>query len=260
MILRSDDGHMQCEAKPPVPQWPEHLKRLAVRLQGDSRSAVQKELGAEIWQLLNLALKRYLAQHCARYQWSSREDLEDIAARKALDLLNRLITGQWDLTDRTAPEITRFIGTIAHNSLLDVVRQSRRRGEIKGEYDDALGPPPEATHNPPPMGRIPAPEELLERREYAQALRRCVAELSGSSQKIWFYRIFLEMPSKQIARHPEIGLKAPHVDVILQRCRKAIRECMSRKGYQPQDMPSGVFVELWKVFRRHGSLAQGGTT
>lgn len=259
-ILRSDDESMTAETQPPVPRWPEHLKHLAARLGTTSGPAAREALGAEAWQLLHLVLRGYLARHSARYSWRSREDLEDLAARKALELLNRLITGQWTLADRSAPEIASFLGTVAHNSLADLIRSNRRRREIGAVYDDDLACDPPANHAPAPMGAPPAPEALLERREYAHALRRCVGELSGRAQRIWFYRIFLEMPSKQIARHPEIGLKAPHVDVILQRCRKAIRECMRRKGYQPQDMPPGTFVELWQIFRRRGSLAQGGTT
>lgn len=255
-ILRSDDESMTAAAQPPVPQWPEHLKRLADRLETTSGPVEREAVGAEVWQLLHLALRGYLTRHCARYHWRSREDLEDLAARKALELLNRLIAGQWIVADRSAPEIARFLGTVAHNSLADLIRANQRRREIGEAYDDDLG----SDATTAPMGKLPAPEVLLERREYAHALRHCVGELSGRAQRIWFYRILLEMPSKQIARHPEIGLKAPHVDVILQRCRKAIRKCMRRKGHQPQDMPPGTFVELWKIFRRRGSMSQGGTT
>ena len=57
------------------------------------------------------------------------------------------------------------------------------------------------------------------------------------------------MPSKDIAVHPELCLKASYVDVLLQRVRQAIRDCMLRKGFEAQDMPPGTFAELWGAFR-----------
>jgi hypothetical protein len=56
------------------------------------------------------------------------------------------------------------------------------------------------------------------------------------------------MRTKEIAAHPRVGLKPGHVDVLMQRARSGIRECMQQKGYQPQDMLPGTFVELWRIF------------
>jgi hypothetical protein len=57
------------------------------------------------------------------------------------------------------------------------------------------------------------------------------------------------MPSKEIALHPEVKLKIGHVDVILQRSREAIRNCMKHKGFETGHMPPGTFTELWLSFQ-----------
>jgi DNA-directed RNA polymerase specialized sigma24 family protein len=92
------------------------------------------------------------------------------------------------------------------------------------------------------------PDVLVERREFAQALRECARRLQPRSRLIWFFRVFYGMSSKQIAVHPEIALQAAHVDVLLQRVRHAVRECMHANGFEPRDMPPGTFTELWKEF------------
>lgn len=89
------------------------------------------------------------------------------------------------------------------------------------------------------------PDNLVERREFTAALRRCAAELDTRSRRIWFLRILCEMSSKKIATHPQVSLGVNHVDVLLYRARRMIRECMSTKGFEPGDMPPGTFIELW---------------
>jgi DNA-directed RNA polymerase specialized sigma24 family protein len=97
----------------------------------------------------------------------------------------------------------------------------------------------------------------VERRDFAQALRGCAEELKPRSRLVWFLRIFCSMSSKEIAVHPEVKIKASHVDVLMQRARDAVRDCMRRKGYKPQDMPPGTFVEIWKTFRMSGHVGAG---
>jgi DNA-directed RNA polymerase specialized sigma24 family protein len=88
----------------------------------------------------------------------------------------------------------------------------------------------------------------VERKEFVEALRHCTERLKVRARFAWFLRVFHEMSSKEIATHPAVRLKVSHVDVLLQRSRKAIRDCMERRGFEPKDMPSGAFVELWQAF------------
>jgi DNA-directed RNA polymerase specialized sigma24 family protein len=89
----------------------------------------------------------------------------------------------------------------------------------------------------------------VERREFARALRKCAEALDARSRLIWFFRVFYSMATKDIAIHPNIDLKTGHVDVLLQRARKAIRKCMQSSGFDPNEIPRGAFAELWSAFR-----------
>ena len=93
------------------------------------------------------------------------------------------------------------------------------------------------------------PDRRLQRKEFVEALRGCAERLEGRARLVWLFRVFCNMPSKEIAAHPEVGLKPGNVDVILQRTRQAMRACMLRNGYEARDMPPGTFVEMWRVFR-----------
>jgi DNA-directed RNA polymerase specialized sigma24 family protein len=68
------------------------------------------------------------------------------------------------------------------------------------------------------------------------------------SRRIWLFRVFYEMPTRDIASHPDISLKPGHVDVLLQRCRETIRDCMRAKGHDLHEIPPGTFIEMWRCF------------
>lgn len=233
------------------PRWPARLKDLCLAL-GSARDGPEREdARGEIWLLLNSSILQYLQFHTARLGKASREDREDIAAQKALGLMSRLEEGLWDVSDRTPSEITGFLSKVARNGLVDLLRETGRRVEPKEDDRpewDVGGSSQESTVN-----RADSPDIQVERKEFASELRRCAEQLSPRSRLVWFFRVFLEMSTKEIAAHPEVGLKTGHVDVLMQRARDAIRDCMHRKGYEPHDMPPGTFVELWRAFRLEGT-------
>lgn len=240
------------------PRWPALLKELSIVLQSPGSRSSSDQARGEVWLILNSAIFRYLRIHAAELEAANREDLEDLAAQKSLDLLRRIVSAEWVLSNRSRAEIASFLSKVARNSLLDLLREGSRwvhaREGESPEWDIGQAARESTVRMTDP------PDIPLERKEFARALRRCVEELSQRSRRIWFLRIFCEMPSKEIAVHPEIGLNASHVDVLLQRCRRAIRDCMRRKGYESRDMPPGTFVELWKVFfDSRGHAAQGGS-
>lgn len=245
------------ESMPDAPRWPAHLQALDQRLDLASGNPPDEDLVGRIWLLLHGALSRYLRLHAARLGGCSLEEQEDIAAQRALMLLQRMTDGQWQPAKRSAREIAGFLSRVAHNALVDRLRSENRfvREDVLDAMASARGSAPlslEATHAPTPPGG-PA-DQAVERREYVEALRECARRLQPRARTIWFFRVFYDMPSKTIAHHPEVGLKPAHVDVLLQRCRAAIRTCMREKGHQPQDMPPGTFAELWTAFRCEGPV------
>ncbi len=220
---------------------------LCQELRAPANECARDAARGEVWELLNSVISRYLRMHETRIGVVSQEDIEDIAAEKSLDLLRRAELGTWDTSGRSPSDITGFLSKVARNGLVDVLREAGRRvepaDERRPEWD--VGTVDEDSA----MQMTESPDILVERREFAFALRGCAEDLKPRSRLVWFLRVFLAMSSREIAAHPEVGLRVGHVDVLLQRTRDAIRDCMGRHGFESQDMPPGVFVEIWKAFR-----------
>jgi hypothetical protein len=59
----------------------------------------------------------------------------------------------------------------------------------------------------------------------------------------------LDLPSLEIGRHPEVKKNPGNVDVILQRCRTTMRDCMRRKEHDLTHVPRGTFTAIWERLR-----------
>ena len=55
------------------------------------------------------------------------------------------------------------------------------------------------------------------------------------------------MSSRDIAAHPLVGVNAAHVDVLVQRARGALRDCLLSKGHVLEGEPSAAFIDLWDL-------------
>jgi RNA polymerase sigma factor (sigma-70 family) len=230
-----------------TPRWAARLGELVHILQtpgvGAERAASHEAARAEAWLLLNSALLRHLNDR-AKGAGLAHEDREDLAAEKSLDLLRRVESGTWRTEGRAAGEIAAFVATVARHGIVDHHRRASRwvqpgpDGMDESPYfDRAMGPDPGS-----PLAHV-------ERRDFVQALCDCAGQLQPRVRLAWFFRVFYDLSSKEIAAHPEIELNPAHVDVLLQRCRDGIRVCMRAKGHEPHDMPPGTFAALWKAFR-----------
>ena len=195
---------------------------------------------AELWRLLHASLFAALRSQAGRVAPISAEDIEDLASQKALELLLRAEGGMWEVAGRTVDEVAGYISRVARHALVDLAR--RRGRECPGPEDLegwglALSDRVEG-----PEG----PEDRLAAREFAHALRECVELLAPRAQQAWFRRVFLERPSREIAM--SLGLTPAHVDVVVQRARAALRDCMHHKGHGEVALRPGAFVELWRHF------------
>lgn len=225
-------------------------------LQRPSGAPSRENAREKAWLLLNSAFSQYLRFHSSRMGSVSREDLEDIAADKSLDLIRRIELLAWEPTERSPSEITGYLSKVARNGLVDRLRELGRWVEVATEDQPEWDPDLtvlEASYDP----RIPpdSPSSRLERKEFTDALRGCAEELEPRSRIIWFLRVLCQHSSKEIATHPQVSIRASHVDVILHRARQALQECMRGKGCEPSDMPAGTFVELWESCRLDDALA-----
>ncbi len=231
----------------PGRRWPSHLQTLATRLRTPLDEQARDEILGQAWRILNGALTISLRSHARGSARVTPEDLEDLAAEKSLVLLRRIVSGETDFVDRSPAEIVSFFSRVARHDLLDLLKQSSRRTVPLEE--DRTGNDIDQTSPGQLRSSTEPPDAQAERREFAGALRRCAEQLESRARLVWFFRVFYDMPSRDIAVHPRIDLTASYVDVMLQRVRQAMRQCMHRRGFDAQDMPTGTFAELWRTFR-----------
>jgi RNA polymerase sigma factor (sigma-70 family) len=228
----------------PESRWPVHFVETCRSLQTSSDPASADHARGQLWLILNSVIHRSVSYHASRYGGVPREEMEDIAAQKSLDLLNRIQAGDLDLTDRTPQQLTSFLSSVAENGLMDLFRQHSRTTRLEtedptSEADDFRLKPRGAT----------GPTDRIESKAYAAALRECAEHLESRARKVWMFRVFYDLSTLEISSHPEVQIKPGYVDVILQRVREAMRKCMRNKGHDTHEMPTGVFVEMWRAFR-----------
>ena len=231
-----------------TPLWPSRLKEACAALQAGGSGAGLRKAQGEAWQLMNLALTIYLRSHAKRMGDVSFDDLEDLAAEKSLDLMNRVSAGKTDFSGRAPSEIMSFFSKVAKNELLGHLKR-QGRFVIPGDDDDGRGLDMSAAVGKTAGDLGDSADLAIERKEFASALLECAKALKSRSRTVWLFRVFYNMASKDIALHPRVGLEASHVDVLLQRCRGEISACMGLKGYSGSDMPPGVFAVLWQCFK-----------
>ncbi len=243
---------------PHAGRWIARLQEtsLQVRVEPDRR-ARDARIG-ETWELIRTALTRFLRAHEHRCGGLSREERQDLAAEKALDLVQRIERGEWDMSGHTSGEIHAYLSRTARNLIVDFGR-SQKRSAAFVRANEATVP----AHDGPVIdlrggrGRDPAPtpEARHESRDYVRHLRECVERLKPRARLAWFLRAFYGLASRDIGTHPGVAARPGTVDLMVHRGRAALAECMRRKGLDPREMPPGTFIALWEYF--HALRLQG---
>jgi RNA polymerase sigma factor (sigma-70 family) len=210
-----------------APRWPARVIALA-----GARSS-EAALG-ELWTLVHLGLARYVRQHAARLGPVEPEDVRDIAAEKTLGLMRKLEAGEWDPAASEPGQLCAFLSVLARNGLVDHLRSSHR---VVPALPDEARP-----HE--------APSRALYRILFPRALLDCLTALSPRAQRIWLLRAFHDLPSKTIARHPDVRVSPAAVDMTLARVRIALARCMKHKGFDLRDLPAGTFAAVWDALKR----------
>ena len=238
---------------PPEIRWPHRLRELVLDLRAASTTPARDAIRGEIWAILNLALRRYVTHHRSQILRLSPEEIEDLASEKSLEIFRNLESGQWTLSGRSGGEVAAFLSAAARHGLIDLLRRPEFRRRARGTVTDPATGPEE--------GRIAPdnPETQRERSEFARALRQCADRLQPRARRIWFFRIFYGLASKEIAAHPAVDLRPSHIDVLLQRVRESIRVCMEQKGLRLRELPPGTLAEIWLTVRGPRTLEGVGT-
>jgi RNA polymerase sigma factor (sigma-70 family) len=195
------------------------------------------------WIALRDALARFLRQQAPRFPAVSVEDQEDLASTKSLELLSRAESGEWRLEGRSGGELAGYLATVARHALIDQAKNAARFVPHAETDADTAGD--DSGQQPAAAAPGVTPEVPVLAREFTAALRDCVAQLRPRNRRVWFFRAFYGMSSRDIAQHPAVAIRVAHVDVLVQRARVAIRSCLKSKGLEPIDMPAGAFVTVW---------------
>lgn len=236
------------EPPSPPPAWPGEVARLQAELTAAPRGPARDAARVALWRLLVEALARFVREHARRAGEPHDAAIEDIAVEKALEMLARAESGAWSTAGRAPGEIVRFVAQAARHGWLDHAARSRRVTRVGSEAElEALVGAGPASGGEGLSGRGSTAEGPVVARELAQALRACVARLPERERRVWFFRAYYEMSSRDIAGHPSVRLEAGHVDVVNQRARDSLRRCMRGKGHDLVTWPREAFVELWEV-------------
>ena len=229
------------EAVDSAARWPEHVRTLAVRFRRETDPAARRLALEELWPVLLAVMTRLVRFHSARWGGMDPDAAHDVAAEKVLDLLSCLDQNEWRPETYDCRQLGAFLSTTARNGVIDDLRM---RGRVR-----PLDSPGEETRPAPGTAETETAETALLRRQFVAALHECAGRLHPRARTAWFLRVFLDLPSKEIGRHPRVGLPPTAVDMALLRARRAIRACMRRRGFAPDDMPPGTFALLWDRFR-----------
>lgn len=215
------------------------------------------ELRARLWVLLRDALGLALRRESARFRGVTREDLEDLASTKALEILSRLERGEWETAGRAPGEVVSYLRSTARHGLLHLARQRGRLVPTDGFVPDSGE---EDEDEPMWSAPISTPEREAESREFAAGLVECLGRLQPRARFVWFLRAVHDLGSRDIASHPEVRASVANVDVILMRVRAQLRDCLGARGFEPGPLPPGTFGQVWSQIARRapGLVAEPG--
>jgi RNA polymerase sigma factor (sigma-70 family) len=222
-----------------VPLWADRLGPLVQALVSSGQAARQGRR-AELWQLLHAALFGALRAQAGRIAPVSQEDLEDLASGKALELLQQAEECRWETGNHSASELVGFVWRVARNALVDLARKRGREAPPPSDaeaWDHALADR---------AAREAGPVELTVAGEFVADLAVCLEGLAPRARAAWYRRAVLERPTRETAG--ALGLKPPHVDVLVARARQVLARCMDSKGHSSSDVHPQAFVLLWSRF------------
>lgn len=231
-------------------QWPERLIALsrAALEPGSPACARSRE---EFWLLVGVVLRQRAAAAAYRAGGLTASEIEDAVSDKLLELVARFDTRRWDPARSHPGEVVNFLTTVARNAVVDLLRARDRRVHVQEDEIEHARIAPEIERD----RAVEPPEARVERQRFIRSLVACAGRLPPRDRTIWVLRAVLELPSREIASHPDVRLRHDHVDVILQRCRERLRVCMGQAGLGDEPPPRGTFAALWEA---HHAGGRGG--
>ena len=230
------------------PRWPERILELSRQLRRSPEAGDREHTLGELWTVVHLVLQSHARTTARLVGVLDSEDVRDMVADKAMDLIGRVESGSWDPALSSASELESFLAGVARHGVIDLLRARRR--QVRFLYAPSPGW----------VGRDvtqsqPSAAWRRESVEHADAILECCRQLTQKARIAWFLRVFHEFSSSEIARHPDVASTSIAVDAMLMRCRKLMSACMKSKGFDPARMPPGTFTRLWEILMSN----KGGT-
>ena len=246
MSIRIDNPSSQPEGSGP---WSERTLLLCREWQAADTDEARNRILSELWVLINAVLARYVRIHSRSLGKVDTEEVRDIASEKAMAFVHNLRNGNRDADVLHASQMSAYVSVLARNGLVDALRKSGRNERSAGAVP-AVAPVANASEDA---------ESGVRHEQFLTAIRDCVGALTPRARNVWFFRAYLDMTSREIAAHPDVGMTASAVDMLLSRTRRALGECMSKKGLNADDAPPGAFVALWELLNNKGKKDVQGT-
>lgn len=234
------------EVRRRYPLWPLRVIDQARALKDGAPAGRQRAL-EDLWLLIHGALLAGLAAAAAgRPYFVDPEVRRDIASDKALALLRRLEDGSWDPAASGPGQLCSFLNTVARNGLADYERTSaaeRRRSEKIQEARVGRDPWRQQETD------AAQPDNAVWGERFARGLLECLQGLTARARRIWFLKVFYELGSREVGRHPTLKMKQGAVDVAFSRGRYQVQECLAARGYDAGPFPVGTFAAVWNHLR-----------
>lgn len=231
-------------ASPSPRPWVERVRALSAQLATPLDDRRRAEARGELWLLLCSALAQSIRAQRASIGHLSREDVEDLASNKALDLLRGVEEGRIVFEEDTAERIPAFMARISRNAIIDLLRKERGREGRPSEEEEEELPTSDAPSRA--SDRADVASSPVEFDELARAIDSCLERLAPRARRIWIFRTLFEMSSREIADHPDIGLRADYVDVLVGRVRNAVRACLAEHGFEGNHENLSGIARLWE--------------
>ena len=126
-------------------------------------------------------------------------------------------------------QLRTWLTGILKHKIIDAIRRSSREQPLEGDTAledlDALFDATGHWREPPPAW----PEQVLEQKEFVQALEKCLATLPARTGQVFLMREHLGLETADICK--ELGITPTHCWVLLYRARMGLRECLQQNGF-----------------------------
>jgi len=216
-------------------RWPLRLRDLVSQWH-DARDPATAVTARECtWTLLYGAVACFVRGRGRSLPSLLANDLPDVAAEKALDLMRQIESRAWDPSQSSPEQVRAYVALAVKHALVDLTRIHDRRSLDRPTVDDHEASAPAAQ------------ETAMDGKAYAAGILACLSRLTERNRVAWCLRVLLEMTTEQIARHPSVHMSPGAVDVMLYRVRGAMRRCLAKSALDTAAMPPGTYVHLWEA-------------